>query len=49
MIQNDEELTKVLGHSVGLKRKGIELIGIDSELLLDGSKGLVVNEEEDLF
>lgn len=40
--------TEVLGHGVGLKREGVELVGVDGELLLDGSQGLVVNEEEDL-
>jgi hypothetical protein len=40
--------TEVLGHSVGLEGEGVELVGVDGELLLDGSEGVVVNEEKDL-
>jgi hypothetical protein len=42
------EHTEVLGHGVGLNREGVELVGVDGELLLDDSQGFVVNEEEDL-
>lgn len=42
------EHTEVLGHGVGLEGEGVELVGVDGELLLDGSERLVVDEEEDL-
>ena len=40
--------TEVLGHGVGLSGKGIELVGVNSELLLDRSERLKVNKEENL-
>jgi len=40
--------TEVLRHSVRLQGKGIELVGIDGELLLDRSERLKVDEEKDL-
>ena len=43
-----KRLTEVLGHGVRLQREGVELVGIEGKLLLNRSKGLVVNEEEDL-
>ena len=46
--QASEVRTEVLRHGIGLSGKGIELVGIDGELLLDGSERLEVNEEENL-
>jgi hypothetical protein len=40
--------TEVLGHGVGLQGEGVELVGVDSKLLLDRSHGLVVNKEKNL-
>jgi hypothetical protein len=48
VIPDEEAHTKVLRHGVGLQGEGVELVGVNGELLLDGSKRLVVNEEEDL-
>ena len=48
IFSKDWEHTKVLGHGVGLEGEGVELVGVDGKLLLDGGKRLVVNEEEDL-
>jgi hypothetical protein len=48
MLNRTGKHTKVLRHGVGLQGEGVELVGVDGELLLDRSEGLVVNEEEDL-
>jgi hypothetical protein len=48
LVLCQKRLTEVLRHGVRLQREGVELVGIDGKLLLDGSKRLVVDEEEDL-
>ena len=40
--------TKVLRHSVGLQGEGVELVGVDGELLLDTRERLIIDEEKDL-
>lgn len=46
--RNRRPHTEVLRHGVRLQSEGVELVGVDSELLLDRGQGLVVDEEEDL-
>lgn len=46
--QTGETHTEILRHGIGLSGKGIKLVSIDGEFLLDRSKRLKVNKEENL-
>lgn len=48
-VESGKGHTKVLRHGISFKSERIELVGICSELLLDWSEGLVVDEEKNLL